>query len=58
MCIVDDCLFGQVGASTQSSSGNLLCYTDLSYDDDLSTSSTDQMSDESSSEYCPTPMKK
>ena len=60
--MVDDCLFGvqsnvdQVGASSQIGSGNLLHYAELSYDNDISTSSTDPKSDVSSSEYCPMPM--
>ena len=61
--IVDECLFGtqsnnQVGTSTfiEQSGGSLIQFG--SSCDDLSLSSTDQLSDASSSEYCPTPMKR
>ena len=64
MSIVDECLFviqtnNQVGTSTfiEQSGGSLKQFSELSCDD-LSLSSTDQLSDASSSEYCPTPMKK
>jgi len=63
--IVDDCLFGtqadnEVGASScmeHNGSISLLHFSESSCDE-LSPSNTDSLSDASSTEYCPTPMKK